>query len=111
MAFPAPAREIYVRIHLLVLLVVVVPAEAGIVTGAGDVDIHYTREGAGGTAIVLVHGWTCDSSYWRHQRDEFSKDHTVVSLDLAGHGESGSNRDDWSMAAFGEDVAAVVEAE
>jgi pimeloyl-ACP methyl ester carboxylesterase len=33
----------------------------------------------------------------------------VVTLDLAGHGESGSRRRDWTMAAFGEDVRAVVE--
>jgi pimeloyl-ACP methyl ester carboxylesterase len=108
---PLIAQEIYVRIPLLVLLAAVLRADAAVVNGAGDVDIYYTREGSGDPAIVFVHGWTCDSSYWRHQTGEFSKDHTVVSLDLAGHGESGSNRGDWSMAAFGEDVAAVVEAE
>jgi pimeloyl-ACP methyl ester carboxylesterase len=33
----------------------------------------------------------------------------VVAVDLAGHGESGRGREFWTIAAFGEDVAAVVE--
>jgi pimeloyl-ACP methyl ester carboxylesterase len=34
----------------------------------------------------------------------------VVTLDLAGHGDSGADRNDWSMRAFGEDVRRVVDA-
>jgi pimeloyl-ACP methyl ester carboxylesterase len=37
----------------------------------------------------------------------FSSSHTVVAIDLAGHGESGDDREMWTMKAFGEDVAAV----
>ena len=33
-----------------------------------------------------------------------------MAIDLAGHGESGGGRDDYTMAAFGADVAAVLEA-
>jgi pimeloyl-ACP methyl ester carboxylesterase len=33
----------------------------------------------------------------------------VVTVDLAGHGASGLNRNGWTMAAFGQDVVAVVE--
>ena len=32
-----------------------------------------------------------------------------MAIDLAGHGESGAGRQAWSMSAFGDDVAAVVE--
>jgi pimeloyl-ACP methyl ester carboxylesterase len=39
----------------------------------------------------------------------FSERHRVVTIDLAGHGESGLGREVWSMRAFGQDVAAVVE--
>jgi pimeloyl-ACP methyl ester carboxylesterase len=38
----------------------------------------------------------------------FSRDFRVVSVDLAGHGESGMGRKDWSMEAYGGDVSAVV---
>ena len=30
--------------------------------------------------------------------------------DLAGHGKSGNNRENWTMSAFGQDIASVVEA-
>jgi pimeloyl-ACP methyl ester carboxylesterase len=56
-----------------------------------------------------VHGWACDRTYWKHQVEHFSKSHTVVALDLAGHGESGIDRKKWSMEAFGLDVTAVIE--
>ena len=84
---------------------------AASVTGADGVSIHYERYGDGDTTIVFVHGWTCDRSYWREQIDAFSAGNRVIAIDLGGHGESGGDRDDWSMAAFGEDVAAVVSAE
>lgn len=84
---------------------------AGHVTGAGGVDIHYERHGSSERSIVFVHGWTCDRTYWREQIEAFAADYSVIAIDLGGHGESGSDRDDWSMAAFGEDVAAVVNAE
>ena len=33
----------------------------------------------------------------------------MVALDLAGHGDSGVNREAWSMTNFGADVAAVAD--
>jgi pimeloyl-ACP methyl ester carboxylesterase len=70
--------------------------------------IAYEVRGAGEPAIVLVHGWSCDRSYFRHQLESFSKRHQVVTLDLAGHGESTSGRENSTIASFGADVAAVV---
>lgn len=62
-------------------------------------------------ALVFVHGWSCDSRYWNAQVDAFTATHLVVTVDLAGHGASSSgDRTEWSMAHFGADVAAVVEA-
>jgi pimeloyl-ACP methyl ester carboxylesterase len=40
----------------------------------------------------------------------FGTSYTAVALDLAGHGESASDRDTWTMEAFGEDVACVLDA-
>ena len=58
-------------------------------------------------ALVFVHGWSCDRSYWVNQMASFAPRHRVVAIDLAGHGESGSGRESWTMPAFGGDVAAV----
>jgi pimeloyl-ACP methyl ester carboxylesterase len=60
--------------------------------------------------VVFVHGWAGNRTYWAHQVSFLSERHRVVSLDLAGHGESGLGRTDWSLPAFGGDVVAVVDA-
>jgi pimeloyl-ACP methyl ester carboxylesterase len=87
-----------------------VPAPAREVTSRDGVPIRFSTQGTGEPALVFVHGWTCDRTFWRQQVDEFSRTHRVVTIDLAGHGESGRNRAVWSMGAFGEDVVAVIEA-
>jgi pimeloyl-ACP methyl ester carboxylesterase len=72
--------------------------------------IQYRVYGSGEPLILLIHGWSCDSNYWAAQVAELRKTHTVATVDLAGHGGSGANRTDWSMANFGDDVARVVNA-
>ncbi|MFQ5793128.1 MAG: alpha/beta fold hydrolase [Acidobacteriota bacterium] len=83
----------------------------GLFTPSADgVLIHYESRGSGGPALVLVHGWSCDMSYWKPQVDHFASHRQTVTLDLAGHGKSGLDRKAWTMAAFGQDVQAVIEA-
>ena len=73
------------------------------------VPIHFEVHGTGRPALVLVHGWSCDRGYWENQLGHFARQYQVVAVDLAGHGESGLERRDWTMPAFGQDVAAVAE--
>ena len=77
---------------------------------ADGTPIAYEVHGSGEPTLVFVHGWSCDARYWREQVPEFAKSHRVVALDLAGHGHSGLGRQEYTMAAFGEDVRAVAEA-
>jgi pimeloyl-ACP methyl ester carboxylesterase len=70
--------------------------------------IFFATKGSGDPTIVFVHCWTCNHTFWQHQIDYFSKRHKVVWLDLAGHGRSGTTRSDYTMEAFGEDVATIV---
>ncbi len=89
------------------------PAEPIIQTGqvasAEGIPIYYTLQGAGSPALVFVHGWSTDGSYWSEQLDNFARSYQVVAVDLAGHGQSGLGRERWTMAAFGADVNAVVD--
>jgi pimeloyl-ACP methyl ester carboxylesterase len=78
-------------------------------TSADGVSIAYETLGAGTPALVFVHGWSCDRSYWEGQLEPFSRDFLVVALDLAGHGESGMDREEWTIRSYGADVATVVE--
>lgn len=81
---------------------------AATVPSADSVPIRYEVRGEGSPAIVLVHCWSCDRHLWDHAAARLARDHRVVTLDLAGHGESGRGRKAWTMEAFGEDVKAVV---
>lgn len=93
------------------LLTSALPAQNFQTTTSSDgVLIRYEAVGDGEPAVVLVHGWSCDRSYWTAQVPALAQDHEVVTVDLAGHGESGADREEWTMANFGEDVAAVVRA-
>ena len=86
------------------------PAGAQFVTAPDGVRIAYETRGEGPTALVFVHGWSCDRSYWRAQLASFARRYRVVAVDLAGHGESGLGRASYTIGAFGDDVAAVVRA-
>jgi len=90
-------------------------APAALVAGPGTiaapdgVSIAYTVSGEGSPALVFIHGWMCDQTFWSAQVDAFASTNTVVTVDIAGHGLSGTNREGWPLLAFGGDVQAVVE--
>jgi pimeloyl-ACP methyl ester carboxylesterase len=81
----------------------------GTAVSADGVTVRYEVLGDGAPALVFVHGWSCDRTYWRGQIDHFARRHRVVTIDLGGHGESGLGRDDWTIPSFGDDVVAVLE--
>jgi pimeloyl-ACP methyl ester carboxylesterase len=82
--------------------------ESSVLSSDGN-SIAYEVMGEGEITLVFVHGWSCDRTYWKEQIGAFSEDFRVVTLDLAGHGESGANRTEWSIQRFGTDVVAVAE--
>src|ERR1700683_1016011 len=78
---------------------------------SGDgVRIVYDVRGQGATTLLFVHCWAGDRFFWRDQADAFADEFRVVTLDLAGHGESGRNRNHWSILGLSEDVLAVANA-
>jgi pimeloyl-ACP methyl ester carboxylesterase len=72
-----------------------------------NVHIEYHVYGQGEPAVVLVHAWACDENYWSAQIAALAPHYTVVTVNLAGHGASGSNRTDWSISNYAQDVVAV----
>ncbi len=84
-------------------------ADIDTVPSGDGVPIAYRLVGRGEPAVILVHGWACDQSFWSAQVAPLAMDHAVVTLDLAGHGESGAGRQRWSVNSMGEDIRAVVE--
>ena len=72
--------------------------------------INYNIYGDGDTTLLFVHGWCIDQSYWKYQVDHFKEKYKVVTLDLPGHGDSGKNRNQWTIESFGDDVSMVINA-
>lgn len=75
------------------------------------VTIVYSAAGAGDTALLFIHGGLADRSFFREQFHALSGRYRVIAVDLAGHGESGTDRKVWGIPQFGADVKAVVDAE
>ncbi|TFF34644.1 alpha/beta fold hydrolase [Mucilaginibacter psychrotolerans] len=73
------------------------------------VHIDYTDTGKSDTTLLFVHGWCINKTYWAQQVAYFGKRYRVVTMDLAGYGQSGHNRDNWSTIAFANDVNAVID--
>lgn len=91
-----------------------VTSEDEVVTGetrAPDgLSLVYDVRGSGEVALVFVHCWACDRSFWREQLDAFADEYRVVSLDLGGHGDSGREGDEWTIEGLARDVLAVADA-
>ncbi|MFC2126371.1 alpha/beta fold hydrolase [Bacteroidota bacterium] len=77
------------------------------VKSSDGVNIAYQVHGDGSNALVLVHGWCCDKSYWEEQILFLKNNYKVVAIDLAGHGESGLDRESYTVYSFANDVTAV----
>lgn len=81
----------------------------GYVDSSDGVPIYYTKTANNtGTTIVFIHCLGCNQRYWEPQVKYFSKNHQVITLDLAGHGLSDSERDNFTIDLFANDVLAVL---
>jgi pimeloyl-ACP methyl ester carboxylesterase len=72
-----------------------------------SINIFYKDEGQG-SAIVLLHGFLEDSAMWNDLIPELSKNNRVISIDLLGHGNTGSLRYVHTMSDMANAVKAVL---
>ena len=95
---------------LFALTLAMVPSSGkqSVVRSVDGVPIHYSVEGKGEPALVFIHCWSCDRHLWDNQVPLFARGHQVVTIDLAGHGESGQERKKWSVESFADDVNTVI---
>jgi pimeloyl-ACP methyl ester carboxylesterase len=90
---------------VILILLTVGFASAATVDG---INLQWTSAGTGTQTLVFVHGWTCDETSWQGQVPAISQKYRVITLDLPGHGKSGSPKDGkFSMALFARAVEAV----
>lgn len=69
------------------------------------VGLAYSLAGSGEPPLVLIHGWTCDRTFFAPQFEAFSRRHCVLAVDLRGHGESDKPEEDYTIGGFADDVA------
>jgi len=67
--------------------------------------IHHIRSGTGPSAIVFVHGFGCDHTDWDLLVAHLAPIHTIVAVDLPGHGASPAQAADCSIETYGAAVA------
>ncbi|GAB2889207.1 alpha/beta fold hydrolase [Streptomyces mayteni] len=60
--------------------------------------------------VVLVHGWACDTTFWRPLRERLLPDHRVVVYDQRGHGRTPATPGACSPEALADDLCAVLAA-
>ena len=85
------------------------PATGPLTVQAPDgVEIAATVHSIGTPTLVLVHGWICITCPSLYFLAALSEHFGVVTVDVAGHGLSGTDRQNWTIASLGEDVAAVI---
>jgi pimeloyl-ACP methyl ester carboxylesterase len=69
----------------------------------------FDEKGKGDPALLFIHGWCCDRSYFAPQVDHFARSHRVVAVDQRGHGKTDKASDgDYSVDAFAADAAELI---
>ncbi len=64
------------------------------------VSVRYDRVGTG-PLVLLVHGWTCNRTFWDRQVQALRDRFTLVTVDLRGHGESSHPRTGYTSHGWG----------
>jgi pimeloyl-ACP methyl ester carboxylesterase len=74
-----------------------------------DIRVHYKSLGQGETALVFVHGWTCDLTFWRAQVPALDGKMRMILIDLPGHGKSDKPKIEYTMDLFARSIDAVLQ--
>ncbi len=92
----------------LFFIFLILAAGNAIAATVDGISLHSTAKGTGSKTVIFVHGWTCDETTWESQVPAVVKDYRVITMDLPGHGKSGSPKDgQFSMELFARAVEAV----
>lgn len=83
---------------------------AHVFTASDRTPIAYEAAGRGDTTVVLIHCWCGHKGFWDDAVPALAERYQVIALDLAGHGESGRERQEWTVQRLADDVVELVRA-
>lgn len=72
------------------------------------VPIYYTDQGRG-DPLFLIHGWTANHKFFRHNIPELSRTHRVVTMDIRGHGYSGKQELNLNLRQAARDTQRIID--
>ncbi|MBO0917436.1 alpha/beta fold hydrolase [Streptomyces laculatispora] len=89
-----------------------VPVRELMAVSADGSRLHVEVHGKDGApAVVLSHGWTCNTGFWDAQIRDLAVDHRVIAYDQRGHGTSPAvGPDGYTTGALADDLEAVLAA-
>ncbi|MDP9098884.1 MAG: alpha/beta hydrolase [Verrucomicrobiota bacterium] len=70
--------------------------------------VHYTDYGAGQNALVFVHGWSCDETFWAAPAPALGAKFHLITIDLPGHGQSDKPQIAYTMDLYARAIDAVL---
>lgn len=73
------------------------------------VSLRYDRAGSG-PPVLLIHGWTCNRTFWERQVQALRDRFTLITPDLRGHGESSHPRTGYTVNGLTADLEQLVRA-
>ena len=71
--------------------------------------LYYEDDGQG-PAVVLIHGWTMNGTFFAGNVPALSAAHRVINVDLRGHGQSGKTDAGHTIAQYAADVHYLIRA-
>jgi len=74
----------------------------------GTTQIYYAENGNGDTTLFFLHGWGINGGYWYNQQKFFSKKYKTIAIDLPGFGKSTSDRKEYTVEKFADDVIDII---
>jgi non-heme chloroperoxidase len=72
------------------------------------VPLYYEDQGSG-RPVVLIHGWTMNSTFWQQNVPALAAGNRVITLDLRGHGASGKTDDGHTLAQYARDIRSLLD--
>jgi pimeloyl-ACP methyl ester carboxylesterase len=74
---------------------------------ANGLKMHYLVAGAGGSVVILLHGYAQNSHMWRPLMSELGKTHRVIAPDLRGFGDTAKPETGYDKKTMARDVHAL----